>query len=65
VRKLDGITIACVENDAGDAFMDGTHQVVYHRNGRCTPFTVRLTDEGNNTMTVMVDALAGAKVEER
>ena len=65
VRKLDGITIASVETDAGDTFIDGTRQVVYHRNGRCTPFTVRLTDGSDNAMTVMVDALASAKVEER
>lgn len=63
-RKFDGVTIEYVETDTGDTFADGTCQVVYRRNGRCTPFTVKLTDGDENSMTVVVDALASARVEE-
>ncbi len=64
-RKLDGVSIEYVETESGDSIIDGTHQVAFHRNGRCSPFSVKLSDDRDNSVTISVDAMAGVTMEDR
>jgi len=65
VRKLEGVRIEYVHLDIlGDsAPRGGTTTVRYFTNGRCTPYTVRISDDDGGQATIEVDALSAAEVE--
>lgn len=60
-RELDAVRIDYVEPEHGPRETQGTVTVIYHTNGRCTPYEVRLRDEQGNAMVVTVDALSSAE----
>jgi len=62
-RKLDRVSIDWVELEDGPVVNEGLCTVVYHTNGRCTPYTVRIVDEEGSWVTVEVDALSTATTE--
>lgn len=63
-RTLDGVRIDNVEIEgATPSTEDDAWTVSYLRNGRCTPYTVTLANSRDETMTIRVDAFAGAKAK--
>lgn len=56
-RRLEGVALEKIELE-GDA--DG---VVYYRNGRCTPYSLRVTDVHGKSVLVKVDALGTVVTE--
>jgi len=63
-RRLDGIKISRIEADGvAPGPEDKSVTITYSRIGRCTPYVVTLADERNKTMTINVDAFAGATME--
>ena len=66
-RQLDRVHFDYVQLDDGDESNpeDRVQAVVYHSNGRCTPYTVRIVDENGEAMIVEVDALGSAQSEKK
>jgi len=63
-RKLDGVKISRIESDGvAPGPEDKSVSVAYSRIGRCTPYVVTLADERSTTITINVDAFAGATTE--
>ena len=61
-RKLDSVTIVRVDFDETDEeFDEGRRSVLYHSNGRCTPYTVQIVDQRGESITIEVDALSSAE----
>jgi len=64
-RQLERVHIDYVVlEDGGESSpADKVRTVVYHSNGRCTPYTVRVVDEDGEAIVVEVDALGSARTE--
>lgn len=62
-RRLDEVKIASVDIDGAGSSGGGACSITYSRAGTCAPYTVRLADTRGDSMTIEVDALAGARVE--
>ncbi|NQT92448.1 MAG: prepilin-type N-terminal cleavage/methylation domain-containing protein [Lentisphaerae bacterium] len=63
-RTLDQVTIAhVILGTDGEPVTEGTAQVLYQSNGRCTPYEVKLTDIEGRSVSVHVDALSTARTE--
>ena len=60
-RRLDGVKIESIRTGEDDSFNSDAFSVVYHTNGRCQPYTLRIVDGDGNASEVQVDALATAK----
>lgn len=63
-RTMDRVRIDYIEVEGEDLVEEGSTTVIYHSNGRCTPYTVRLTDEHDDSVVVEVDALASAETSD-
>lgn len=61
--SLDGVKLVDIEIDGSDIYSGEPFTVVYARNGRCRPYTLRLADEHRNYSVIEVDAVAGARAE--
>jgi prepilin-type N-terminal cleavage/methylation domain-containing protein len=61
-RKLDQVVFEYVEID-GDTITSKSGSVIYSSNGRCTPYSVKVSDETGKSVVVEVDALSTAKTE--
>ncbi len=61
-RKLDQVSFESVEID-GDVITSGSGAVVYSSNGRCHPYTVKISDGQGKSVVIEVDALSAAKTE--
>ena len=64
-RTLDGVRIDNVEisGDLAPAAEDNSWTISYMRNGRCTPYSVTLSNTRDETVTIKVDAFAGSRVK--
>lgn len=62
-RQLDRVKIESVEilNGGKEEHTQGTCTVIYHNNGTCTPYRVRIRDTEGGSITIDVDSLAGAE----
>jgi len=64
-RRLEDVALSWVEVN-GERFQRGSRSIVYSTNGRCTPYAVRVADlEGNDGVTIEVDALSSATTERK
>lgn len=63
--SLDGVKLVDVEMNGSDFYSGEPFTVVYARNGRCKPYSLRLSDEHGNYSVIEVDAVAGARAEMR
>ncbi len=61
-RKLDQVSFEYIEID-GDMITSGSGSVIYSSNGRCHPYTVKVSDDQGKSVIVEVDALSAAKTE--
>jgi type II secretion system protein H len=65
VRPLDRITIEHVRFEGDEEpRTKGSCTAVYQSNGRCTPYELKLVSQDGDTMTITVDALSSARVEQ-
>lgn len=62
-RTLDGVKINGFEGPDREAGEGDTWTVSYMRNGRCTPYSVTLANNRDETITIQVDAFAKAKTK--
>ena len=62
-RKLDQVLLEYVEID-GDVIVASSCSVVYSSNGRCNPYTVKVSDDQGKSVVVEVDALSAATTED-
>ena len=62
-RELEQVTVESVEIDGGQADEDGAAHIVYRRDGRCTPYRVRLVDRYSRHATIEVDAMCSVTTE--
>ncbi len=62
-RKLDQVSFEYVEID-GDIISSSSCTVVYSSNGRCSPYTVKVSDDQGKSVEVEVDALSAATTED-
>lgn len=60
-RVMEGVRLQSLQIEDQDAVSEGLIEIQFSRNGTCRPFTVTLTDNSGNTMTIQVDALASVK----
>ncbi len=63
-RMLDMVTFDDVQVQGQDAWSEDGRRigVVYQSNGRCVPYTVRLSDREGAVLVIRVDALASAEI---
>ncbi|MFC1452865.1 Tfp pilus assembly protein FimT/FimU [Verrucomicrobiota bacterium] len=64
-RDLDGILLAYVEIEGVGRMTEGVGEVVYHSNGRCTPYEVGIVDNRGESVIIEVDALSSAETSRR
>jgi Tfp pilus assembly protein FimT len=64
-RRLDGVRIESVEVQGAEeaTYTKGRCSVLYRNNGTCTPYRVRLVEDGGAEVTVDVDALSSPRTE--
>jgi prepilin-type N-terminal cleavage/methylation domain-containing protein len=58
---LDRVKIEYIDMKRGDKITKGKYSILYRSNGRCEPYTVRITDEYGASVTIDVDSLSSAK----
>ena len=63
LNELEDTRIESVEVGESAEYTEGTIDVLYRRNGRCTSYTVTLIDKHESRLVVKVDALGGASVD--
>lgn len=64
-RSFDPVKIEYIEiGDTGERYTRGRCAISYARNGRCTPYKVKITDEEGKGLLISVDAFSSAKTEE-
>lgn len=63
-RRLEPMRLASVEIGSESPVQHGRVEVLYHSNGRCLPYRVRLVDDRDNAVVISVDALATATVDD-
>jgi len=65
-RDLDRVAIEYVEfkDDELEPVTEGSCSVRYGTNGRCTPYSVKVSDHEGASITVSVDSLSSARTEE-
>ncbi len=62
-RKLEDVAFVYVEID-DDTISAKTCSIVYSSNGRCTPYSVKVSDAQGKSVVVDVDALSSASTAE-
>ena len=62
-RKLEDVSFVYVEID-DDAISAKTCSLIYSSNGRCTPYSVKVSDAQGKSVVVNVDALSSASTED-
>ena len=62
-RKLDQVSFEYVEID-GETITSSSCSVVYSSNGRCDPYSVKVSDDQGKSVVVEVDALSTASTED-
>lgn len=56
-KELDMVT-------SGEKYTSGRHAVIYHSNGRCTPYRLVVADNSGEGVILRVDSLSSAETED-
>jgi len=63
IRRLDGVTLEPVEINGEACSGREVCSAVYYRNGRCSPYSVRISDVHGKYVLVKVDAMGSTVTE--